>query len=709
MYSRAPRDLFHVDGNADLGPGTYAKSQDPKRGQSYAPFSSIAPRVSIFDSLVGQSPAPTSYESKFQSLSSHVHTDAPSFGRSKIERFRPVTSDSPGPTVYGLVSAGDSVTNCISDVSESPRIVARGRGQSVSKTDDSDDKHQPTPQLQPVRRAQSRLGSKLKPRIVWKRKFLPPSIPFRETANGYQEAETGELLPRRLSTQNVVQKPCEEQTPTKLRGISFGAPKPYSPSSNDRMSWFKPTEGVPPTTYDVQHAVDYLTSKSLDAAAEGSSSAAFPLGNGVRWCDKIVMDAEKDAIPGPGEYDDAVVTRSAFGNLKRASPEFRSKVGRFSRVFGFTNSHKDPELAKTPGPGAYNVLGRRRASLSHSSLGQRKDSVLYVRTAPPTPGPGTLANRTSNRHSLFDKPRPVSQPFGGTSKRFVTLEEVKKRTGPGPGAYDVLVGSFRPDRRGTPKKVHSHGAFGAISERFSRPSTSDQTPGPAEYATVPTQSPRSNEDPRPNILITHTNRQGHPVRQTDAQLLVRLLRGAVMSDDEKRRVMRLVVGSVSEKGASHFDIDAATNLLSGMIGVSEAGNLGFGTSGKRFEDLVDESFPTPASYDVDGSFKNIKDRGKLSGHGVLNSNDRRDLLEGEWVVPLLPSAIVVESVTEHLTTTYQDLHVYFHSNTPAPGSYEPNVDSSLPTENNAPFLSTVSPRGVRTNKNKNIHLAVLKG
>jgi hypothetical protein len=67
MYSRSDRKFQtpnkdHL--NPNLGPGCYTldQKQELVRPSAYAPFSSLAPRVSFFEELVKSGPAPGSYD-----------------------------------------------------------------------------------------------------------------------------------------------------------------------------------------------------------------------------------------------------------------------------------------------------------------------------------------------------------------------------------------------------------------------------------------------------------------------------------------------------------------------------------------------------------------------------------------------------------------------------------------------------------------------
>lgn len=61
MYSRAERVTVQGSSNAHLGPGCYENQREISRVPGYAPFSSLAPKVSFFEECVKSGPAPGSY------------------------------------------------------------------------------------------------------------------------------------------------------------------------------------------------------------------------------------------------------------------------------------------------------------------------------------------------------------------------------------------------------------------------------------------------------------------------------------------------------------------------------------------------------------------------------------------------------------------------------------------------------------------------
>ena len=214
----------------------------------YAPFASLSPRVSFFDSIV-PGPAPGTYDSI--TLPSKKADKAPYFGRSKATRFDAKPVDTPGPGSYVLPSSlhlkksgkNKAATGLISTSQEHPltrqpiQIAAsrslnvlpeggsapdlRQRGpvviaspsvapldsssyppvESVTLDVQSDPKllgptaerlkysnrRMPGVSSAPSDSYSSSHPSKSKAKIIWKRKHLPPSIPMGNFSFGYSE------------------------------------------------------------------------------------------------------------------------------------------------------------------------------------------------------------------------------------------------------------------------------------------------------------------------------------------------------------------------------------------------------------------------------------------------------------------------------------------------------------------------------------------
>ena len=102
MYSRAERNFLISDSsrqNPQLGPGSYTHKEPQFTQQGYAPFSSLAPRMSCFDDTV-HGPAPGAYDAPTAILSR-----SSLFGRSKASRFDLKSDHYPGPSSYTLPSS----------------------------------------------------------------------------------------------------------------------------------------------------------------------------------------------------------------------------------------------------------------------------------------------------------------------------------------------------------------------------------------------------------------------------------------------------------------------------------------------------------------------------------------------------------------------------------------------------------------------------
>jgi hypothetical protein len=217
----------------------------------YAPFASLTPRVSFFDSIL-PGPAPGTYDSL--TLPLKKGDKAPYFGRSKAIRFDAKPADTPGPGSYvlpsslqlkasladkskisGLISTSQdhpltrepvlesvSASNLSSysqglsssapDLQRAPIAVpglSNGSGSTYPPVESVSLHPQTDPKLlgptaERLLFANRRMpgissaptapqGSRSKSKITWKRKHLPPSIPRGNFSFGYSET-SGEYL-----------------------------------------------------------------------------------------------------------------------------------------------------------------------------------------------------------------------------------------------------------------------------------------------------------------------------------------------------------------------------------------------------------------------------------------------------------------------------------------------------------------------------------
>ncbi|KAL2913221.1 hypothetical protein HK105_207223 [Polyrhizophydium stewartii] len=517
MYSRAARTFLAPNrdhANPGLGPGCYAPDAPVLVAgkivgdDGYAPFASLTPRVSYFDELIVAGPAPGAYDAAAGVGAVRRRDAAALFGRSRTQRFDKCASLTPGPGSYR-----------IQGVLHSPH---RTHGA-----------------------------------IVWKRKYVPPSVPAGRFAFGYQESPEGDLVPRKPPKRTVEEAPAHlasfvERAKHESRGCRFAR-------GGERLS-YKVNESPGPNRYNPVAGDKYLATKS-----NGSGPAVMTLSPCRRLTDEIVADSVKKGIPGPGAYDIKAPIADTI-----AQPRNRIRFGGQGKERAYIN----PELMKTPGPGAY-----------------------YPEFA--------------------DHPKPHShkpQPFGSTTKRFDMQTAIKATQVPAVGSYDIdevrrhrqsrivlhtnLTSATQMDsifRRVQNRAMYMSlrpAAFGSVADRFveQRPT---MIPGPGAYDVA-----AKKEDGPPATEIKLSLR-GQADKRKEHNKLQKLL---------NRGPAQLLLGSIQLPTAKvHVPI--------------------FGTQTERFAQ-PDQDLPPPGAYDIANSFQVLKNKGRIENTGVLASQNKRELFPG---------------------------------------------------------------------------------
>ena len=292
----------------------------------YAPFSSLSPRISTFDSIIKYTPAPGAYEAP--SLPFHRGDRSSFFGRSKANRFDSKFGDIPGPGSYVLPSSLKLQSNSvvvsrsksnahsnrltqqpilitdhevenlnIKDLQSSNELIdanqdSQTRNESTNllidtfqSINDSKKMHVVAKQVQGVlsfaekNRKKSANGKK----IIWKRKHVPPSIPIGQSSFGYTDNNEGELIPRKPPVAPQYTEPSylisfAEESKHSNRGYRFGG-------GQGRLT-FKPHPGPGPNVYDIDNPDHYLKQSNR-------GPAVFALAPCKRLTDEIVSDAVK--------------------------------------------------------------------------------------------------------------------------------------------------------------------------------------------------------------------------------------------------------------------------------------------------------------------------------------------------------------------------------------------------------------------------------
>ncbi|KAJ3260086.1 Sperm-tail PG-rich repeat-containing protein 2 [Boothiomyces macroporosus] len=376
--------------------------------------------------FVNKGPPPGNYNVSLGIDLTHKKEGGIIFGRSKTQRFKKDTNDSPGPGAYLISSEAKSrkqeqharkqKKNMLQLALSQKPVVHRNNSQlkvnigSLQNLEEEEEEEidsvKPERALEsgPTGRSMaimSRDGKKLTSEKVrftrtnslsWRRKYVPPSIPKGNTVYGYQENQEGELEPRKPPKMRKEEAPAylfsfAEKSKHEHRGYGFS-------KQRERLS-FAIFDNPAPNYYDPELGEKYLAPKT-----KCLNPAVMTLAPSTRITDEIISNCLKKGIPGPGSYD---IKAPLAEKLKE--PRNRFRLGAKSN----TNPYINPELIKIPGPGAY---------------------------FPETP---------------VEKPQSKKQkPFGSTSKRFQSDDNPSKETPavgsyeidepsqPGPGTYDFV-------------------------------------------------------------------------------------------------------------------------------------------------------------------------------------------------------------------------------------------------------------------------------
>ncbi|KAI9189822.1 Sperm-tail PG-rich repeat-containing protein 2 [Blastocladiella emersonii ATCC 22665] len=415
MYSRTARHFSEptTTTNPNIGPGYY--QEDPTATvlpsstlpQAAAPFSSITPRVCYFDEVARRSgPAPGTYEPA--DVEDHQPVKAVPFGASRTPRFADPAQRAPGPGSYDTT------------------VVDR-----------------PTQLLYATR--QTREPPPSSSRIQWKRKFVPPSIPYGAQSYGYEESSTGDLTLRKLASAS--------DASAKLLGhggfIRESAGTSFAKSTSKRQLW-KEGANPGPGNYNVAAAWQAFRDKKPEWHPSHESRC-------IRFGDYVINEAQRQAVPGPGSYD---MPRAHASHLKKGpilSKAVNSSITPTADPFS-TGNPMPP--ASIPGPGAYDIVEATK---------QRKP--LHVAMKP--------FNSSENR-KLMDKSSPLRS---GTTPTTTTTTTSSGADAPGPGKYTIATSLLRKSQAlGRPA---SAAPFGTATQRFSETERSlapaKRTPGPATY------------------------------------------------------------------------------------------------------------------------------------------------------------------------------------------------------------------------------------
>lgn len=184
MYTRANRFPTNQISNPTIGPGCYtADEQTLHSGKTlgkdgFAPFSSLSKKISYFDENVGKNPLGI-YEIGIAPVGVHNHDAASTFGKSTAKRFTELDNHVPSPNSYSLPST--------LKISTARKHKERMMQLFDIETEANSRVHSRESVVNHALRSKLTTGEH---GLIWKRKFIPPSIPMGNTTFGYKETSS---------------------------------------------------------------------------------------------------------------------------------------------------------------------------------------------------------------------------------------------------------------------------------------------------------------------------------------------------------------------------------------------------------------------------------------------------------------------------------------------------------------------------------------
>lgn len=319
-------------------------------------------------------------------------------------------------------------------------------------------------------------GSLMTSRIKFHRKPEAPSIPMPGQAYGYEECEDGTLKKqdppdRDVSIGPAFYKPqnVETKTTKTYKGIHFGN------LASKRLDFSKGKFGPGPGEYE-PYRDTVMKAENLNAIQEEQTQryeARIP-----RYHEAVVKDEEKKGVPGPGKYDvkgvfDPEPPKVNTEGVEVEHPPFMSQSKRFT-----------PLKKVNPAPGAYNDPRnafeslKRVTGLKRSPFGQTSVRFEPKGHVGRTPGPGAYnivgMGSESMRKAYIESTR--KGVFGTTSVRIKPITKKEEQEVPGPAHYQVKEKPFKT------KYPNLTSTFASVTSRVVEPPTTvKELPPPGSY------------------------------------------------------------------------------------------------------------------------------------------------------------------------------------------------------------------------------------
>ncbi|KAI9326042.1 hypothetical protein DFJ73DRAFT_954905 [Zopfochytrium polystomum] len=683
MYSRAIRKFLEPSAdhaNPNLGPGCYTSDEATLiAGKSlnesgFAPFSSIAPRVSYFDEIVNTGPAPGAYDPPptLDLYSTHHATDRASlFGKSRAPRFKAAVSKTPGPGSYVVPgTVGALRTGDMTGALQKAPVAVAGAGFDGAATV-AQPYRRKTPKDAKASRRERGPGGGGGDRAEgadgdddagWQ------DVPADAGASGISgEAATGDS---RDDGGGAAVAPQADQKPLSVsaRAVKKSKPKrewvdildashaaaaggsrkptivwrrklvpPSIPVGASAFGYKETADGElvprkpPKKSVDPGPAYNFITSFVEKAKHENHGFRFAKESKGLKF--KIIDS------PGPGVYE------STRAEAKLASKDASKgpAVMTLAPCTRITDEIVADALKKSvPGPGAYDTkptitAPTRRTHAAVPGFGGTSNhaALNYIPAEQMhNPGPGAYYPEFASipRHAAGAAVKP--QPFGSTTARFDSRLEQWARALPAPGSYEVeeadaAVGAAgrvvkRSVGAGYMTAMGGGGggfarfkAFGSVSERFQYSSAVECDGGAGGLAAAAADG-------------------------SGRGWLVPGLRGPRGSALGQRRVRRR-----RDRVGEYGNAGDVAGLDAIKIRIAA-----FGSQTERFNDAVKPSqpaeLPPPGAYEIADAFQKMTTKGHIDKRSFLASTMKRELFNVQQDVPgpgeyeaVLPDARVV--------------------------------------------------------------------
>ncbi|KAH6597779.1 hypothetical protein BASA61_003043 [Batrachochytrium salamandrivorans] len=702
MYSKAERKFLAPDkdhANPNLGPGCYTCDNPTIMAgklvgnDGYAPFTSLVPRTSYFDSQIVLGPAPGAYDNSISMYATHRKDPAALFGRSKASRFLKCSTPTPGPGTYRTLPvttdcAAIPVNRAAKGVFHTFAMTRHPVGVCAEISESCNSK---PPEIRTLAESVNTVhASTPKVDLITEQNGLAPqdnsdkantSPSSKEPKNNVELTFLSEERMEEYSNDRLVEDQVSSLKGPEGKRVSLALRPSNSPESaaqshgskrlNGEHSYFKNNgtivwkrKNVPPSIptrryvfgYQENTAGDLVPRKppkkiveSVPAYLDSFVERAKHESRGYRFTkDSERLNYKPNDTPGPNRYNPLVSDKYLSTKSNGSGPA--------AMILAPCRRITDEIVADSvkrgiPGPNAYDIktsIADRIAKPKNriSFGGQELERGYICPEKIRLPGPGAYYPEFSHyQKSHSHKP----QPFGSTSKRFDVQNARMAVQAPAVGSYDINeIDSIyqRVQDRCIDISLRP-AAFGSITERFVETKRSN-VPGPGTYSCMANSSDQ--------LHITHSE----PHQAT----LAEKRKDPTLSKTSKPQgTVRLFLG----------DIHLPSSKMHAAI---------FGTQTERFSEYNAE-LPPPGAYEIATSFNTVKGKGRIETTGVLASHTKRELFE---VNKNIPGPGMYNSVSSDQKEVKQQVGAFLstgprfvdkYSRVPGPGAYPMDSNNGL--------------------------------